>query len=372
MDKNYGQLLIWGVYCKDEGYPNVLYRIAELANYFEIKEINYPIWIQAQDQQRKFTRGLKSHFIVCWRYLWTRHTGQLVYLPYPAVFLLFFLSFLPKFLRPQWIVADVFISLYDTIVNDRKLLTTNCRTAKFLHWIEGRAYRQANVIIVDTLANREFLRGAFNLSGKQIVAIPLSTNERQFSPRKYFPQAQICRVLFIGTFIPLHGVEYLAEAIIALQGNQEIQFKIIGNGQEAQLFKNILGNNPVRQLEWIREWQTAEYLAEEISRADICLGIFGPGAKTQRVCPLKIYAYAAIGRAIITGDTDWLRTAGGAEFFSTVPVANSAALAKQISLLASQPHTRAQLAVRSRNFYETKLSNTIACAALLNCFPQSR
>lgn len=294
------------------------------------------------------------------------------YIPYPAVFILFFLSLLPNCLRRTWIVSDVFISLYDTIVNDRKLLSPQSIFAKILHWIERNAYQTANIIVVDTLSNAEFLQQEFNLSKNRIVAIPLSTNEQQFFPRRYIIQSQVCRVLFIGTFIPLHGIKYLAEAIITLQERRDIQFTVIGDGQEAQLFESLLLNHYTPHLEWIREWQPAERLAEEITRADICLGIFGQNAKTQRVCPLKIYAYAAIGRAIITGDTHWLRTEGGAEYFSSVPTANSAALADQITTLANQPHLREQLAIRSRIFYETKLSNSIASESLLRCFPQNK
>jgi len=371
VDKKHDQLLIWGVYPKDEGYPNVVYRIEELANHFELREVNCPIWNYTAVHRRKINRVLISHVIVSWQYLWTRYSGRLIYIPYPAVFLLFFLSLLPKFLSYKWIVADVFISLYDTIVNDRKLLSPRSISARILHWIEARAYRIASVIVTDTLPNAEFLRHEFNLTANQIVAIPLSTNEKLFFPREYFAQSKVCRVLFIGTFIPLHGVEYLAETIIILRERTNIQFTVIGDGQETQLFSRILSNY-APQLKWIREWQPAQRLAEEITQADICLGIFGNSAKAQRVCPLKIYAYAAVGRAIITGDTQWLRTEGGSDFFSVVPTANSLALADQIVALANQPRTREQLAIRSRQFYETKLSNSIARNALLRCFPQRK
>ena len=120
----------------------------------------------------------------------------------------------------------------------------------------------------------------------------------------------------------------------------------------------------------MRDWQTAENIADEIEHADICLGIFGNTAKAQRVCPFKLYAYAAVGRPIITGHTQWLQNATANLHyrpFATVPVNDPEALANEIAALAENPERRCELAEYSQRFYAMGLANQIVSELFLEC-----
>ena len=127
---------------------------------------------------------------------------------------------------------------------------------------------------------------------------------------------------------------------------------------------------PIPSLSWERKWQSSKVIAEEIRQADICLGIFGAGDKAQRVCPFKLYAYASIGRAVITGETLWLRESAQPphEAFASVPVNEAAALAAKIIQLADAPMLREKLAENSHQFYESHLSNQAALEQLAHLF----
>ena len=111
-------------------------------------------------------------------------------------------------------------------------------------------------------------------------------------------------------------------------------------------------------------------LASSIASADICLGIFGGGDKAQRVCPYKIYSYASVGRAVVTGSTEWLRAAT-ADFgqvpFSGVSPMDSDALAVELVSLAADPCKRTAMAQRSRLFYEEFLQNSKGDAVVEDC-----
>jgi glycosyltransferase involved in cell wall biosynthesis len=206
----------------------------------------------------------------------------------------------------------------------------------------------------------------FNLPATQVLAIPLSTNETEFTPIAHAPPNSVCTVLFVGTLIPLHGIAFILDAISRLAHRQDIGFRLVGDGQESA--KIAAAIKPLgSRLVWVQGWQSSAQLAAEIANADICLGIFGEGNKTQRVCPFKLYAYAAMGRATITGDTQWLRESGAAEAFASVPVGNGLALANRIASLAESPVERAALASASRAFYEKQLSNAVALEQLVDC-----
>ncbi len=367
------ELCVLGVHLDSEGYPNVRYRIQDFrkAAWLDLTEINVPMWrkgIQSKHSKLRSLLGLfravHAHMSVIIKFLLHGRAAR-VYVPYPSVFIALILGLLPRAVRPELIVLDAFISLYDTAVNDRKLLTPGNWLSVLLKRMEKRAYSSADLVIVDTSQNASYLCREFSLPENKVVDIPLSTNEQTFRQHPYQPNDKLCRVLFIGTLIPLHGVPAILEAVTRLKDYQNIQFRIVGTGQTAAAVE--VANMSETNLEWIRAWQTPDALAEMIEEADICLGIFGVGKKTQRVCPLKMYAYAACGRAVITGDTEWTRHAEkdlSYKPFETVPVNDGAVLADRIRQLAGSPDYRQQLANNSRRFYEEQLSNRISLSKL--------
>jgi len=368
------KLLVLGVHLNSEGYPNVRYRIQDFreAPWLEVTEINTPMWrkgVKSKHNKLRFISGLfraaYAHLLVTIKYLLHGHAA-LVYIPYPSIFMGLILGILPHSFRPNRIVLDTFISLYDTVVNDRKLLSPRNRLSILLKRLEAKAYACADLIIADTPQNVSYLCREFRLIERKVIDVPLSTNEQSFQLQPYQPNKKICRVLFVGTFIPLHGISTILAAASSLKDCPNILFQIVGTGQTASAIENVVKKGAAN-LEWVHSWQTPEALAEMIRKSDICLGIFGSGKKTQRVCPLKLYTYAACGRAIITGDTEWARYAENKldyKPFETVTVNDSAALANRIRQLTGSIEYRRQLAENSRKFYEDQLCNKIALSQL--------
>jgi glycosyltransferase involved in cell wall biosynthesis len=364
------QLLVLGVHLDSEGYPNVRYRIQDFrkAEWLEITEINVPMWrknTRFKHSKGGFLRGLfraaYTHLSVIIKFLLHRRVPR-VYIPYPSVFIGFFLSILPRSVRPNLVVLDAFISLHDTVVNDRKLLSPGNWLSILLQRIEKKAYSFADLIIVDTPQNASYFCNEFTLPESKVVDVSLSTNEEHFVFEPYLPDDGACQVLFIGTFVPLHGITTILAAAQILKECRNIQFKIIGDGQMAESVAKILDDEAINLI-WEREWKTPSELADLIHKSDICLGIFGESDKAQRVCPLKMYAYASCGRAIISGDTEWaehIRKDLTYEPFVTVPVNDAGALAERIKQLASSQQYRQQLAENSRRLYEENFNNEVA------------
>ncbi len=372
-------LLIIGVHLKSEGYPNVKYKIQDIKSLpnLAIDEINQPMWHKSQQGKHKLTnnivRSISSHLLVCLKYLRLQRPEQ-AYIPYPAIFVGLFFSYIPNWMRPKKVIIDAYISLYDTIVIDRKLLPKNSLRAQLLKYIERRSYRFANAIITDTDENSLYLSKLFQLPKNKFINIPLSTNEQDFQLTDYKNPSTNCNVLFIGTLIPLHGINIILDAIKLLEKEKNINFTIIGDGQEGKTVEDFLNKNPL-EANWIREWQSSENLAKHIQSADICLGIFGGNKKTQRVCPLKIYAYAACGKAIITLETEWIKNLHNKvnyRAFETIPSSNGEELAKKIKHLASNKKHLDELGKKSLRFYNDNLSNEESNEKLKETFRAGR
>lgn len=374
-------LLILGVHARDEGYPNILYRLLMLTNdeRLNVSEINYPLAPRRHFQQSRsavisiikkagtLIKGIAAHIAVVGNFIISgKHHA--VYVPYPAPGVLFLLSMLPRSLRPGPLYCDAFISLYDTIITDRRLIKENSFRAVLLKHFEKRAYSICSHVCVDTEENKRYYAELFGLPEDRFVPLPLATNEKDYLPCPYKPKMERCKVLFVGTFVPLQGIGTIAQAIGLLVNEKNIEFVIIGNGQEADKLELLLKKEPLAKVQWIRAWQDAETIAANIAEADICLGIFAAGDKAQRVWPYKNYLYMSVGRAIITGETKrataMLKQAGTLKPFLMVPVNNPQALAKTILKLADNPEQRKELAKKTRNFYTEHLANEHSHAEL--------
>jgi glycosyltransferase involved in cell wall biosynthesis len=361
-------LLILGVQLESEGYPNVLHRVAALqrSEQFSVSKIHYPAWASTTQSSsglgrllRNFWRMLAAHCAALFGYL--RHPRtDCIYVPYPGTILLWLMSFLPR--RSNRVVVDTFISLYDTVVLDRGLLREGGLVARLLFLLERRALRSATINIVDTPLSAAYLCELFGLPAEQVLAIPLSTNEETFVPVPTGAVSQRCRVLFVGTLIPLHGVQTITAAAALLSSRKDIDITVVGDGQEAGLVEQALLAS-AGCLGWQRQWMSSEEMAEAIAAADICLGIFGATEKAGRVLPFKLYAYTRIGRCIITAATECTASlTADLDYrpWHEVPAADPHALAEAIIELTEAPALRAEFADNAARFYRERLSNAAA------------
>lgn len=372
------RLLIIGVYPDSEAYPNIYHRVRALQREVTLSTTTVHRQGWSSDTQsssgrarlwRNFGTMLWAHISVLRQSLF-RTRPDITYIPYPAVGLLWLLSFFGKRWLSDRIVVDAFISLYDTIILDRKLYSATSLLARLLWRIERRAYRFADLVIVDTAESASHLAELFSLPPALFCACPLSTDETVLQPQPYPVLSPAgnnisngkCRILFIGTMIPLHGIDTIV-ACARLLEDDPLTITVIGNGQQGASVSAAGGN-----IHWLREWVDSPGIAQVIAEADVCLGIFGATDKADRVLPYKIYAYSRVGRAVITAATPCLTNLTRELDYSPfilVPVADAEALAEAIRELASRPQLRAQYAAASARFYAENLSNQALQAKLL-------
>lgn len=366
------RVLVAGSYVIDDGYPNVkwLLRAMEEDSRFSIAyagkghEKRQHFSKRARSVLKLFGQGLRTQ-LMAFRELvivLKRHksgpTFDVLFVPYPSLPLLLLMSFLPKRNRPR-IVADAFISIYDTVVNDRKILDAHGFLASWLRKIEKRALRAADIVLTDTECNRRFMEQTFLLPSGRVRTLPLATDEYHYLPTPYDVVDGNCTVLFVGTFVPLHGVETIARAMLLLGKEAGVSFRVFGDGQAAEAMSEVLRNGACN-LEWQREWMGAESLAREVENADICLGVFGTTDKAARVWPLKNYAAMRIGRAIVSESTECMPGLVGKRGelpVCMVPAGDADALADALLYLARNPGERVKMADSARRHYQDYMSN---------------
>jgi glycosyltransferase involved in cell wall biosynthesis len=153
----------------------------------------------------------------------------------------------------------------------------------------------------------------------------------------------VVRVLFYGSYLPLHGVDVIVDAALRLRAERHIHFELIGGGQTFDDVMRRLREEGAGNIS-IEPRVDAAQLPARIARASICLGIFGTTDKASRVVPNKVYQCAAMARPVISADTPAMR-----EFFDPerhvelVRAGDGAALAERIALLARDVTRRTAL-----------------------------
>jgi glycosyltransferase involved in cell wall biosynthesis len=187
----------------------------------------------------------------------------------------------------------------------------------------------ADLILVDTEENAVLLPP---IARDKAAVVPVGASPSWFAARRFEPPeaGAPLRVVFFGLFTPLQGAPVVGQAIGLLASRFDIQFTMIGTGQDYLTCHRLAAEN--KQVTWT-DWVDSDRLPHVVADHDVCLGIFGTTAKGRRVVPNKVYQGAACGCAVITSDTAPQRRAlDDAALF--VEAGNARALADALLTLA--------------------------------------
>ncbi|HEY6480416.1 MAG TPA: glycosyltransferase [Streptosporangiaceae bacterium] len=220
-----------------------------------------------------------------------------------------------------------------------------------LRLIDAAALRAASVIVVDTDEHLAALPPRFR--GRAVV-VPVgapaawaaagdaaaASPEAAAAPDGERP----LKVVFYGLYTPLQGTPVIGEALGALAG-APVEITMIGTGQDEAGARAAAAANPA--VRW-RDWVPAAELPALVAEHDVCLGIFGTGAKALRVVPNKVFQGIAAGCAIVTSDTPPQRRLL-ADVAVLVPPGDAGALAGALLRLAGD---RAEVARRRQQSRE--------------------
>lgn len=299
-----------------------------------------------------------------------RLLGDLVRAPRPDVILVtypgyFDVPFIAPLARVRRIplIFDPFISLYDTLVDDRGLRGSQSplgRASKFLDRIDSRL---ATLVLADTPAHADYFAKTTGVARDRFRTLWLGAREDVFRPiRDVVPIPNL--VVFHGTFIGLQGIPTIVRAAKLLEAHGT-QFRIIGDGQERTSIEELMRELDVKNIDLVGR-MPIDQLPREIAAASLCLGIFGTSAKATRVVPNKLFECLAVGRPVVTGDTPAIRGGFSGEV-EVVPPGDPEALAAKISELLGNPARLTELGAAGRARYERDYSEA-ALADLLGSY----
>jgi len=303
------ETMAWGTY--DLGKPRVRILLRGLReNGVSVRECHRPVWSGIEDKSQVSGWGARLHLFVRWLLAYPALLLCFLRSPRPDVVLIPYLGQLDILilwpfakLRGSRLILDAFLSLYDTVIEDRRLIGPRHPVARVLYAWEWLACHAADQIIVDTEAHGSYFRERFGLAPERVSRVFVGVEPEHFPPTPAAaarPAGAPLRVLFYGQFIPLHGLETIIRAA-KLTDAEPIHWHLIGTGQETKRIETLIAELNPAHLTRTR-WVPYPELIREIHAADVCLGIFGASAKAGRVIPNKVFQVLAAGRPIITRD----------------------------------------------------------------------
>lgn len=266
--------------------------------------------------------------------------------------------FLARLLTRKLIIFDAFTSHYGGYILDRQKYSKNSFHAKYYRFLDRWSCKLADLVLLDTQAHINFFIKEYNLPKEKFrriwVGVPGEEMERVTTEREF----DKFKITFFGTYIPLQGVEFIIKAAKLLESYSDIVFTLVGSGQEKKKIENLAEELRLKNVIF-HGMLSLENLRQEMANSDICLGIFGTSPKAYLVIPNKVYEAVALGKPIITADTEAVRELFNENDMVLIPAGNAEALAAAIVKLKNDSVLRDRLAVNVRQKFINSLTYQI-------------
>jgi len=224
--------------------------------------------------------------------------------------------FVAKLFRKK-LVVEMYISLYDTEVRDRKRVSDGSKLARSYIEKDILALKQSDYLIHSSNQELSYWEQILNtdVDRKKVYIAPLC-NVSILLPKRSWMQDGKLNICWWGTFIPLHGLDnILLAAKILQERNLRFTCNLFGVDNKA-FFEYVekLRSYHLESLVFLRKdlnftnGSLPNYL---VNNCDLALGIFGNTDKAYHAIPNKLIEALSLGLPTLTMNSPALR-----EFFN--------------------------------------------------------
>jgi glycosyltransferase involved in cell wall biosynthesis len=107
--------------------------------------------------------------------------------------------------------------------------------ASFRLWEVAQDLRQADLVVVHSAVDRDFVVGELDVARERVHIVPCGISDRFFRNRATLDVARLRRVLFVGSWINNKGVDLLPEIARGVLGrHSDVEFTLAGVGLPAE------------------------------------------------------------------------------------------------------------------------------------------
>ena len=248
------------------------------------------------------------------------------------------------------LVFDPLVSRNDTLVEDWALHPRGSLQAGWNRWIDRWALSLADLVLCDTWAHGALFE-SLGARHDRIARVLVGAEEAFFAigPPAAPPPV---RVVYVGGFLPLHGMPLLLEALARLELRRAdlppYEVVLAGRGISFEAAVLYVERKKLERVTFTGAIPYAD-APRLLSSAHVVLGAFGGGDKAGRVIPHKVYQGLAAGRAVLTGDGPGLREVFEPDVHvEAVPRGDPDAIERALRRLIESESRRARLGLAGR------------------------
>lgn len=259
------------------------------------------------------------------------------------------------------IILDAMMSPYSALLDEQKFGLLGTIGARVWFHVEKSILHDSQSVITDTELHRDYFSKTFALAREKIVSVPvgavLPAPPSGAPSTRAAPDPDQLRVLFYGSFLPLHGVDIILQAA-KICGALPLHFIFIGGDNKTERKLSQVFRTCARARYSFQSWMPFESLIkQELLAADISLGgPFGDTPQARRVVTGKAQQSLAAGIATIIGKIDEAQGFRDKENCLLVPQGSAQELAAALMWAYTHKDQLSAIGIQGRLLYHTQFS----------------
>ena len=303
----------------------------------------------------KYWRLLKKHRAI-------RKDYDVMVVGYPGQIIAVFAKFLSK----KKVVLDALCSLYEAEVISRNS-TRRFHLRGIKIWlIDFFAYLFADMILVETEAQKQFFIKKFFVNPAKIAVVYTGADNSLFYPDSSIKKRNKFTAVFRGRFLPEAGVDVIIEAVKILE-DKDVDILIIGSGLLDKEINALISTLKPKNLSVESRHLSFGEIRRLMLSCHISLGQFADHERLDRTIPHKAFESLALGLPYVTarakGISEILRD--GENCFMTNP-ADPKDLSDKILYLKNNPDLMAKIGRNGYDLYNKKFRPDILAKKIIS------
>lgn len=287
--------------------------------------------------------------------------NDIVMIGYASSMLIVFL----RFFTTKKIVYNSLATFYDSMIVSRfggKLFTPK---SIWYYMIDFIAFRFANLIFMECLAQKDLVVNKFKISPKKVSVHFVGTDEKQFYFDPTIHKLDEFTVVFRGMFLPEAGADVVVRAAKELE-NTDVRFRIMGRGLLKNEIIKLVDELKPKNLELIIEMLPFEDLRKKMLECHISLGQLANHPRVYTTVPHKVFESMAMKLPYLTGNNR-----GVMEFLTdgetcfTVPPGDYHQLALKIVELRDKQEKLKKVAESAYQLYQREFTPKILAQKII-------
>lgn len=298
-------------------------------------------------------------------YLFINKKYDVIVVGYPC-HLDIFTGFLVAKIVKKPLIIDPLTSLYNIFVLERKLIKEKSISAILLLRLEVYLLSLADVVLTHSDSDKNFFHKQLLVKQKKMKTVYLGLMQRKYQTNNV--NNSFFTVLYIGTYIPLHGVNTILQSAKLLVDNEDIRFRFVGTGQLRAESERYIKDHKLSNCKILGRLPE-KTMVDEVTKSDLILGIFSNSLTAQNAVPNKVIQGLASKKAVVTGDTKGIREVlVDKESVYLCNPADPAALKSAILALQNDKSLFLNIAKNGYEVYLKKFTPKVIGKELLNIF----